>query len=251
MQAQAMDQAAMPDSLLSPGANQDQPQPSPAAPHSSNEKLQGMQSLLNKQVKGHGDPVAPPVGEQIAQKSPQPTSDILAFVMHKVTEFGYLPRKVQQYKDKMVSEKLLPGQGKNITITLPDEYAAQSGRLSDEDVRNTIKQISTHFKLAFTGGQRKDQKLTLNFISQQQHQSQMAVPQEQPTDKLDTIFGGGGGGGGGMKQKKSDDFGKKTKQKPANHPTTAYTQAQMMKLSKAQLCNLILKDSNGTNIQKS
>lgn len=117
-------------------------------------------------------------------------TDILDYIMNKLEGFGYPPRRLQEFKDEFVSEKLLPGDARDVSLVFPDMYYGKGKRLKKDDVNNIIEEVQNQFGLAFKDGERKDKKVFLNFISQ----SQAGGSEEEEQgmgDELDVAFGGG------------------------------------------------------------
>ena len=129
-------------------------------------------------------------------------TDILDYIMKKLEGFGYPPRRLNEYKEEFVSEKLLPGSARDVTIVFPDMYYGKGKRLRGEDISQMQEEIQSKFGLSFKDGERKDKKVFLNFISQDQE----GDPEEEQGagDELEIAFGGGASEKAKPKKKKAE-----------------------------------------------
>lgn len=143
-------------------------------------------------------------------------TDILDYIMKKLESFGYPPRRLNDFKDEFVSEKLLPGSARDVSVTFPDMYYGKGKRLNREDISKITEDIQNNFDLTFTDGERKDKKVFLNFVSKGQEGE--TEEEEGMGDELDVAFGG-------ESQQNSNSKSKSKKKKSAS------TQQEMMKLS--------------------
>lgn len=117
--------------------------------------------------------------------------DILSYVIKKLQSFGYPPRRLSEFKDEFVSEKLLPGSSRDISLVLPDRYYGHAdSRLKSSDVSGIIDEVQAKFGLNFKDGERKDKKVFLNFVTRE---SGLGEDGEEAVmgDDLEEIFGGG------------------------------------------------------------
>ena len=48
--------------------------------------------------------------------------DIKNYVAQKLQSFGYPPRRLEQFEDDFVAQKILPGSVREVTIVIPDRY---------------------------------------------------------------------------------------------------------------------------------
>ena len=117
-------------------------------------------------------------------------SDIMDYIMKKLESFGYPPRRLNEFKNEFVSEKLLPGSTRDVSIVIPDMYYGKAKRLKGEEISKIIEEIQNHFGLQFKDGERKDKKVFLNFVSQGQNSEEDG--EAAMGDELDEAFGGGG-----------------------------------------------------------
>ena len=114
--------------------------------------------------------------------------DITEYIFKKLESFGYPPRRLEQFENKFVDEKLYPGGLREVSITLPDRYYAKRKRLSDKDVASIVKEMQSQFQLSFVDAERKEKNLTMNFTSQVQKDEEDEV---MAGDVLDDVYGGG------------------------------------------------------------
>lgn len=154
-------------------------------------------------------------------------SDILDYIVKKLETFGYPPRRLNSFKDEFITEKLLPGSARDISLVVPDRYYGNPNkRLSSKDLSGIIEEVQSKFNLVFRDGERKDKKVFLNFNSPAE--SDGLEGEETMGDDLDEIFG-----------TPSDGPKKKEKTKKM-----AETQYEMMKRAKSQSFNKITKTNN-------
>ena len=149
--------------------------------------------------------------------------DITEFIFSKLERFGYPPRRLEQFENKFVDEKLYPGGLREVSITLPDRYYAKRKRLSDSDIASIVKEMQSQFQLNFVDAERKDKNLTMNFTSQVQKDEN--EDEALAGDVLDDVYGGGEGGS--SKQKK-------------NKKTQASTINELLKYNKENLFQTML-----------
>jgi hypothetical protein len=173
----------------------------------------------NKENKGFGDLM----GQQ--QKSDTAT-DLTEYVFNKLENFGYPPRRLEQFEDEFVHEKIFPGGVREVTIVIPDRYYAMRKRLSDADFSEIIKDIQEKYSLNFVDAERKDKKISMNFTSQKSQSENEEQPENFGDDGLEDIYG--------PVQSKSN--APKQKQK-----VTAKTMNEMIKLGRDILYEAIIK----------
>jgi len=124
--------------------------------------------------------------EQNEEESASP--DITEYIFKKLESFGYPPRRLEQFEDKFVDEKLYPGGIREVSITLPDRYYSKRRKLADKDVSSIIKDLQDSFQLNFVDAERKDNNLKMNFTTQSQKSEN---EDEGSGDILDDVYGGG------------------------------------------------------------
>jgi len=100
--------------------------------------------------------------ESMEDKAPD---DITEYISAKLQSFGYPPRRLDQYENEFVNEKIFPGQSREVTVVIPDRYYGQKKRLSTDDMSKMINEIQEQFGLEFVDADRVDLKLTMNFTS--------------------------------------------------------------------------------------
>ena len=72
--------------------------------------------------------------------------DIHEYVFDLLEGFGYPPRRLEEFSDNFVEEKLFPGGLKEVTVTLPDRYYGTRKRLSDSDIARILEDMQSKFK---------------------------------------------------------------------------------------------------------
>ena len=117
--------------------------------------------------------------------------DITEFIFKTLESFGYPPRRLEQFENKFVDEKLYPGGLREISITLPDRYYSERKRLRDTDISKIVREMQTTFQLSFVDAERKDKNIKMNFTSQVQKEE--GEESEMAGDVLDDVYGGGSG----------------------------------------------------------
>ena len=160
-------------------------------------------------------------------KADESQSDVSVYIFEKLEGFGYPPRRLQEFENDFVDEKIYPGGVTEMTIVIPDQYYGKKGRISNKDFSSIIQDIQDKFGLTFVDAERKDKKITMNFSSQKpQKEDGEGEEAEFESDILDDVYGGG-----------SDKKGrKKTKVK-------ASTMNELLKVSRQQVLDILLKDT--------
>jgi hypothetical protein len=127
----------------------------------------------------------------IDQSEKESTTDITEYIFEKLQNFGYPPRRLEEFETEFVKQKFYPGENKEVTIVIPDRYYGMRKSLSDKDIKTIISEMSEKFGLSFTEGEREDKKITLNFISQQEAEKIKSDSEEDSFvgDELDEIYG--------------------------------------------------------------
>lgn len=130
--------------------------------------------------------------------------DLMEFIFDKIEEFGYPRRRLYDFEEKFITEKLMPNSLREITIIVPDRYYGENKRLSEKDVKDLIENIKTKFNLNFVEGERKDKKLTMKFNSSNEENRVREEGEEEVEriDELDEIFGEGTSSNSKKKDKK-------------------------------------------------
>ena len=135
------------------------------------------------------------------EKEEEPTqkeADIKEYVFKKLEAFGYPPRRLEEFEDDFVTEKIYPGEAREVVIVMPDRYYGTRKSISSGDFKKIIQEIQSQFGLSFVEAERKDKRIEIKFSSQ----TESDVEEEPVADELDEIYGGGAGKGGGKKKAK-------------------------------------------------
>ena len=160
--------------------------------------LSGIENLPAVPEEGSASPQQPPTQEiEQPQKAEQPQQeeqgaddDLTSYITKKLQEMGYPPRRVSEFEDKMVEEKILPGSIREVTIVIPDRYYGMRRRVSGKDLAKLTQEVQAKFGLNFTGADRKEKKITMQFTSQKMNTGE----EEVPGDYLDEVYGTPTGG---------------------------------------------------------
>ncbi len=132
------------------------------------------------------------IGKQ-NQQSVDSSQDISQYVFKKLEGFGYPPRRLQEFKQDFLQQKLYPGGMKDVTVTIPDRYYGTNKRLSDKDYNILVNEIQDKFNLQFQDGSRgKDKKIIMNFMTKTSQSAESNQQQSAP-DILDQVYGTGNG----------------------------------------------------------
>lgn len=129
------------------------------------------------------------IGERDPNALPEQT-DLNEYIFKKLENFGYPPRRIEEFSDEFIEEKIYPGGVKDVIIVLPDRYYGKKKRISDPDLTQMVSEIQNQFGLTMTDAIRKEKKVTLNFTSQPSKPKE-GEEDQQMGDDLDEIFGGG------------------------------------------------------------
>jgi len=60
--------------------------------------------------------------------------DINSYIYKKLEGFGYPPRRIEEFSDEFIEEKIYPGGVKDVTIVLPDRYYGKRSPITDPDL---------------------------------------------------------------------------------------------------------------------
>lgn len=229
---------------------QDHPQEQPAqsvpdVPQEINETPQeGAESVVdpeaednNPELQSQPDKMGNPVAEPNDNKESATLTD---FVFKKLEEFGYPPRRLEEFKKKFVRESVTPDGIKDLKIEIPDRYYpdAQGNikTVETEELAKIVKEIGSKFGLNFNGAERSDGKWTINLTSAKKTSSE--EEQGLSRDNLDEVYGTPSGGGSKKQTAK--------KEKPA---VRAFTIGEMIKAGKDGLVDIsrkILENKNAS-----
>lgn len=174
------------------------------------------------------------IPQTLQQQKSEEAKSLGEFLFDKLVEFGYPPRRLEQFENDFVDEKIFQGGTKEVTVILPDRYYATRKPLSDTDFSNIVKTIQEKFGLSFMEAQRKDKKITMSFTSQST--SQEGTEETVVGDVLDEVYGGGSGGSSPAKKEKPN------KEKVKSSPKKAETMLEMLKSGKSNLIEALLKE---------
>jgi hypothetical protein len=154
-------------------------------------ELSGMENVSIPQQETQ--PQIPPQTDQVTEQKPQnieqpqqeAENDLTSYMVNKLQEMGYPPRRLTEFEDKIVEEKILPGEIREVTVVIPDRYYGSKKRISGKDMAKMVKEIQAKFGLNFTGADRKEKKITMNFTSQAINTGE----EEVVGDYLDEVYG--------------------------------------------------------------
>jgi len=158
--------------------------------------------------------------------------DVSQYIFNKLQQFGYPARRLEQFEEEFVREKLYPGGSREIEIAIPDRYYGKKTRISDKDFASIVKEIQTKFGLSFSEAERKDKKIVMQF-SYDATESENSDEEDMAGDILDEVYGGGGGA---SESQKSSNKPKK----PATKKM-ASTISEMIKEHRKSLFDAIIK----------
>jgi len=192
----------------------------------------GQSQPLNKNTLENGSPgdqpgdpfsseqdIAPEKGKESDSQS-----DVSVYIFEKLESFGYPPRRLQEFENDFVDEKIYPGGVTEMTIVIPDQYYGKKGRISNKDFSTIISEIQEKFGLTFVDAERKDKKITMNFSSQKPQKEDGEEESEFSSDILDDVYSGG-----------SDKKGRKK--------TKASTMNELLKISRQTVLDTLLNDT--------
>jgi len=158
---------------------------------------------------------------------PEKPSDIGEFVFQKLQNFGYPPRRLEEFESEFVKQKFYPGDNKEVSVVIPDKYYGTKKSLSDEDLNGIVKEIVEKFGLSFIEGERGDKKITLEFMSQRAKtlKDNGGVEEEVVGDELDEVYG-------------TPQTAKKGRAKKAADVPTTF---ELLKMGREQLIEALMK----------
>lgn len=153
--------------------------------------------------------------------------DVTEFIFKTLTHFGYPPRRLEQYEEEFVKEKIFPDGSREVTLVIPDRYYGSKKRLSNKDFTNIVNSIQKQFGLNFEDAERSDLKVTLNFNSRTMQEQENESQAGMINDVLTQVYGPG-----------KDDGGLKNKKPKRNK--AACTIQEMIKESKNSLFDKLI-----------
>lgn len=128
--------------------------------------------------------------------------DLGDYIFQLLEGFGYPPRRLEEFSDQFVEEKIYPGGIRDVTIVIPDRYWGTRTRISEKDFSKMVEHIQNNFNLSFLDGERKDKKINIHFSSKKEIPQDQVNQDAMVNDDLDAIYGKGSGG---SKQKAKTD----------------------------------------------
>ena len=116
----------------------------------------------------------------------------LKFVFDFLKKFRYPPRRLIDYEDDLVTEKMFPGGQRELVVIMPDKNYETGEKMPRKVIDAFVNEFCKKFDLQFVEGERKDKKVTLSFnsVSPEDEQAEAAALEGQPTgDILEEAFG--------------------------------------------------------------
>lgn len=165
-------------------------------------------------------------GAKMPDEDDSKGSDVGTYIFSKLESLGYPPRRLEEFENEFINEKIYPGGVREVTIIIPDRYYGMKKRLSTSDFSEIVKEIQDNFGLNFVDAERKDKKISMNFTSQSaKDEDGEEEENEFAGDVLEEVYGPG-------------DSSRKSK--PKNK--SAMTMRDMLKMSKEKLVEKIIKE---------
>ena len=170
---------------------------------------------------------APPVEEDPQEADPtqqveeegDTANDISDYIFKKLEEFGYPERRLHEYEEEFVEERIFSEGNVESQIVIPDRHYGTRKRLSESEVTKMINEIQKTFNLTFQDAERKNKKITMNFISLGNKEPDADPDALIEEDTLSEVYG---------PTKDDKSFGKGKKKK-------AYTMDELLKTSREEL----------------
>lgn len=223
-----------------PSVQQEQPEPQEQSSPDIQQEISGAESVVDPEEDAD-NPNLQPKPDQMGNPVSEPTeeqgkSTLTDYIFKKLEEFGYPPRRLEEFKKKFVKESVTPEGIKDIKVEMPDRYYpdAQGNikTVETEDLAVVVKEIGSKFNLNFNGAERSDGKWTINLTS-----AKKTNPEDEQSlqrDNLDEVYGTPSGGSKKQTVKKD---------KPA---VRAFTINEMIKAGKTDMVNKILETKNAS-----
>jgi len=114
--------------------------------------------------------------------------DLTEYIFAKLESFGYPPRRLNEFEDEFVTEKLYPGGQREVTIIIPDRYYGSKQKLSSKDFDAIVQELQTKFGLSFLEGEKKNKKIEMKLSSMKPIDE--SEDENVPVDELDEIYTG-------------------------------------------------------------
>ena len=125
--------------------------------------------------------------------------DVKTYVAKKLESFGYPPRRLVEFEDKFVTQKIYPGSVREITIVIPDRYYGKRESISDSDFAKLLQEVQEQFGLSFVDGERKEKQIEIHFTSEKPSLNE--DEENVAGDELDEVYGKNTAGGEGEKKR--------------------------------------------------
>jgi len=137
----------------------------------------------------------PPMEEPVAEDtSNDGKMTLTTFVFKKLVEFGYPPRRLEEFKAKFVNQDISADGIETVKIEMPDKKypdptTGKADTIETSDLTGIAKEVGRSFGLNFTGAHRADGKWTIDFSSAKVEQE----PEDGAIgDSLDDVYGNPG-----------------------------------------------------------
>lgn len=133
------------------------------------------------------------------EKSESLDKDLNTYIFDILEGFGYPPRRLEQFSDDFIKEKMYSGGVREVEIVIPDRYYGKRTRIKDSDISKITKDIQSMFNLNFTEGERKNKSLIMKFTSDTTDNEEEGDADDVAGDILDEVYSGGSSAKGNKK----------------------------------------------------
>jgi len=115
------------------------------------------------------------------------------YVFKKLQEFGYPPRRLEEFKKEFVSQDVSADGTENVEIKIPDKYypnptTGETKTIETSDLKKIVLEIKNNFGLNFNGAHRSEGRWTIDFTS-----SEVSTQEDEEeqgfNDNLEDVYG--------------------------------------------------------------
>ena len=115
------------------------------------------------------------------------------YIFHKLEEFGYPGRRLEEFKKKFVNESVSPDGTKTVVVEIPDKKypdltTGEVETIEADDLSGIVGEIEKFFGLHFNGAKRSDGKWIIN-LSSVRTENIDEENQQMIRDNLDEVYG--------------------------------------------------------------
>lgn len=120
----------------------------------------------------------------LEQEEDTQNSDIRQIVFEFLTELGFPPRRLQEFKSQFANESGDKNVDRKVTVLMPDQVYGENKQIPLEFVKKLVQRIENEHGLSFDNYRRINEQLTLEFTSINPDEQMDSELQEDILDKV-------------------------------------------------------------------